>query len=39
MGNIVCGTEFIRKDGGEAFAVTTPLIQKADGTKLKNRGW
>ena len=34
-GNIVCGTEFIRrKDGGEAFAVTTPLIQKADGTKF-----
>ena len=34
-GNIVCGTEFIRrKDGGEAFAVTTPLIKKADGTKF-----
>jgi tyrosyl-tRNA synthetase len=34
-GNIVTGTEFIRrKAGGEAFAVTTPLIKKADGTKF-----
>jgi tyrosyl-tRNA synthetase len=34
-GNIVTGTEFIRrKDGGEAFALTTPLIKKADGTKF-----
>lgn len=34
-GNIVAGTELIRrKDGGEAFAITTPLIQKADGTKF-----
>lgn len=34
-GNIVTGTELIRrKDGGEAFAVTTPLIRKADGTKF-----
>ncbi len=34
-GNIVTGTELIRrKDGGEAFAITTPLIQKADGTKF-----
>lgn len=34
-GNIVTGTELIRrKDGGEAFAVTTPLIKKADGTKF-----
>ena len=34
-GNIVTGTELIRrKDGGSAFAVTTPLIQKADGGKF-----
>ena len=34
-GNIVTGTEFIRrKDGGDAFALTTPLIKKADGTKF-----
>ena len=34
-GNIVTGTELIRRmDGGEAFAVTTPLIKKADGTKF-----
>jgi tyrosyl-tRNA synthetase len=34
-GNIVTGTELIRrKDGGEAFALTTPLIKKADGTKF-----
>ena len=34
-GNIVTGTELIRrKVGGEAFAVTTPLIKKADGTKF-----
>lgn len=34
-GNIVTGTEFIRrKDGGEAFACTTQLIKKADGTKF-----
>lgn len=34
-GNIVTGTEFIRrKDGGEAFAITSPLIKKADGTKF-----
>jgi len=34
-GNIVTGTELIRrKAGGEAFAVTTPLIKKADGTKF-----
>ncbi len=34
-GNIVTGTELIRrKDRGEAFAVTTPLIKKADGTKF-----
>ncbi|MCF6352894.1 MAG: tyrosine--tRNA ligase [Cyclobacteriaceae bacterium] len=34
-GNIVTGTELIRrKSQGEAFAVTTPLIKKADGTKF-----
>jgi tyrosyl-tRNA synthetase len=34
-GNIVTGTELIRRiDGGEAFAITTPLIKKADGTKF-----
>lgn len=34
-GNIVTGTELIRrKGGGEAFACTTPLIKKADGTKF-----
>jgi len=34
-GNIVTGSELIRrKDGGEAFAFTSPLIKKADGTKF-----
>jgi tyrosyl-tRNA synthetase len=34
-GNIVTGTELIRrKDGGEAFALTTQLIKKADGSKF-----
>jgi tyrosyl-tRNA synthetase len=34
-GNIVTGTELIRrKESGEAFAVTTPLIKKADGGKF-----
>ncbi|MBP9689370.1 MAG: tyrosine--tRNA ligase [Bacteroidia bacterium] len=34
-GNIVTGTELIRrKDGGEAFALTTNLIKKSDGTKF-----
>lgn len=34
-GNIVTGTEFIRrKDAGSAFALTTQLIKKADGTKF-----
>lgn len=34
-GNITTGTELIRRlDGGEAFALTTPLIRKADGTKF-----
>ncbi len=34
-GNITTGTELIRKiGGGEAFAITCPLITKADGTKF-----
>ena len=34
-GNIVTGTELIRrKNGGSAFAVTTPLIKKSDGSKF-----
>ncbi len=34
-GNMVTGTELIRrKGGGEAFAFTTPLITKSDGTKF-----
>jgi len=34
-GNITTGTELIRrKAGGEAFALTCPLIKKADGTKF-----
>lgn len=34
-GNIVTGTELIRrKCGGEAFAFTSPLITKADGSKF-----
>ncbi len=34
-GNIVTGTEFIRrKDAGTAYALTTQLIKKADGTKF-----
>jgi tyrosyl-tRNA synthetase len=34
-GNIVTGTELIRrKTGGEAFALTCPLITKADGGKF-----
>jgi tyrosyl-tRNA synthetase len=34
-GNIVTGTELIRrKMGGEAFALTCPLITKSDGTKF-----
>ena len=34
-GNIVTGTELIRKkSGGEAFAFTCPLIRKADGGKF-----
>ncbi len=34
-GNIVTGTELIRRKGGsDAFAATCPLITKADGTKF-----
>ena len=34
-GNITTGTELIRRmAGGEAFAITCPLITKADGTKF-----
>ncbi|MCK3685685.1 tyrosine--tRNA ligase [Maribellus sp. YY47] len=34
-GNITTGTELIRRmDGGEAFAMTCPLITKADGAKF-----
>lgn len=35
-GNITSGTEFIRKnvEGGKAYAVTTPLLTKSDGTKF-----
>ena len=34
-GNIVTGTELIRRKAqGEAFAMTAPLVKKADGTKF-----
>lgn len=34
-GNITTGTELIRrKNGGEAFAITAPLVTKSDGTKF-----
>lgn len=34
-GNIVTGTELVRRiAGGEAYALTTPLITKADGSKF-----
>lgn len=34
-GNIVTGTELIRRmEGGEAFALTIPLVTKSDGTKF-----
>ncbi|MEM6319922.1 MAG: tyrosine--tRNA ligase, partial [Bacteroidota bacterium] len=34
-GNITSGTEFIRRNaGGKAFALTTPLLTKADGAKF-----
>ena len=35
MGNITTGTELIRRmGGGDAFALTCPLITKADGGKF-----
>jgi tyrosyl-tRNA synthetase len=35
-GNITTGTELIRRmDGGEAFAITTPLLTKADGIQVR----
>jgi tyrosyl-tRNA synthetase len=34
-GNITTGTELIRRmDGGSAFAITTPLLTKSDGSKF-----
>jgi len=35
-GNIIAGTDYIGKniDGGKAYAVTTPLLTKADGKKF-----
>lgn len=34
-GNITTGTELIRRiDGGDAYALTTPLLTKSDGTKF-----
>lgn len=34
-GNITAGTEFVRRNlDGKAFAVTTPLLTKADGSKF-----
>ena len=34
-GNITTGTELIRRmEGGEAFAITTPLLTKSDGSKF-----
>ena len=34
-GNITTGAELIRRmDGGEAFAITSPLLTKADGSKF-----
>jgi tyrosyl-tRNA synthetase len=34
-GNITAGTELVRKkEGGQAFALTLPLVTKADGTKM-----
>jgi len=34
-GNITAGTEFIRRNvGGKAYAATTPLLTKSDGTKF-----
>jgi tyrosyl-tRNA synthetase len=34
-GNITSGTEFIRRNlGGKAYAISTPLLTKSDGTKF-----
>lgn len=34
-GNITSGTEFVRRNlGGKAYALTTPLLTKADGSKF-----
>lgn len=34
-GNITTGTELIRRmDGGDAYAITAPLVTKSDGTKF-----
>lgn len=33
-GNLMTGVEFIRKSGGKAFALTSPLLTKADGRKF-----
>lgn len=33
-GNLMTGVEFIRKNGGKAFALTAPLLTKADGRKF-----
>jgi len=44
-GNITTGTELIRRKArGKAYAITTPLVTKADGTKFGKRkvetfGW
>ena len=39
-GNITTGTELIRRKlGGEAYAITCPLIKKADGTKFDLMGY
>jgi tyrosyl-tRNA synthetase len=33
-GNIITGVDLIHGNGGKAFAVTTPLLTKMDGTKM-----
>jgi tyrosyl-tRNA synthetase len=33
-GNITTGTELVRRTSGKAYALTCPLITKADGTKF-----
>ena len=38
MGNITTGTELVRRiESGKAYALTCPLITKADGTKFENQ--